>query len=104
MPYRRILEGVTMTEFVNLVDAEGRLQRQHVPRDSIETYDQLHLEIVIAVIFDSMNRVLSQQRSWKKKSLKGYVDHAACGAMISTVDTDPVAAGQREIQEETGVN
>lgn len=92
-----------MTELVNLVDHEGRLQRAHVPRDQIEITDQLHLEIVIAIVFDSMNRVLAQQRSWKKKSLRGYVDHAACGAIISNSDKNPIAAAYRELREETGV-
>jgi 8-oxo-dGTP pyrophosphatase MutT (NUDIX family) len=89
-----------MTERVDLVDRDGVVQKAAIPRDEVDNYPDLHMQIVITVIFDGLGRVLVHQRSPKKKVNGGDIDHV-CGGIVS--GETPEAAAAREAYEETGV-
>lgn len=89
-----------MEELVDLVDSEGNIQKQSIPRDQVNSFPDLHMQIVIAVIFDSNNRVLVHQRAKTKKVNPGDVDHVCGGVMTGET---PEQAAFRETVEETGV-
>jgi len=87
-------------ELVDLVDASGKIQKKSVPRTEIEQNPDLHLQIVIAVIFDDDGRVLAQKRALTKSTCPGDVDHV-CGAIMA--GETPETATARESLEETGL-
>jgi len=88
------------TEIVDLVDASGQIQKRGVPRVEVEKYTDLHLQIVIAVIFDYAGRILAQKRALTKSTCPGDIDHV-CGAVKS--GETPEMATARESLEETGL-
>ena len=87
-------------ELVDLVDASGKIQKKGVARDEIERYPDLHLQIAIAVAFNSEGKVLVQRRALTKNTCPGDLDHT-CGALKS--GETPEAAIHREALEETGL-
>jgi len=87
-------------ELVDLVDASGKIQKTEVPRNETEKYLDLHLQIAIAVAFNSEGKVLVQKRALTKSTCPGDLDHT-CGALKS--GETPMVAINREALEETGL-
>jgi hypothetical protein len=71
-------------ERVDLVDVKGRIREKSVFRSQAQTYPNLHLQIVIVVVFDKLGRMLVQKRAHTKKINPGDIDHP-----------DELRAGQR---------
>lgn len=88
-------------ELVDLVDSSGNIQKRLVPRTKADLYPNLHLQIIVGVVFDSSGRMLVQRRSLTKKVNPGDIDHV-CGAILS--GETPEQATTRESLEETGIN
>lgn len=90
-----------MIERVDLVDANGIIQQRGVPRSKIEVlFPDLHLQIVIGIIFNNSGEILVHKRSMTKKVDPGLIDHV-CGGVIS--GETPEEAVFRETKEETGL-
>lgn len=89
-----------MSERVDLVDSGGSVQLKNVARERAEDHPELHMQIVIVVIFNSKGEVLVHQRSASKKVNPGNIDHI-CGGVIS--GETPEQAAIRETREEAGV-
>jgi 8-oxo-dGTP pyrophosphatase MutT (NUDIX family) len=89
-----------MTELVDLVNVNGEIVERSVPRDDAEHRDGLHLQIVIAVIFNGLGQVLVHERAAIKRVNPGDVDHV-CGGLWA--GETPEQAAEREAQEEVGV-
>lgn len=87
-------------EFVDLVDKSGVIKERNVPKQDIGKHPDLHLQIVIAVIFDKDGKILVQKRSLNKSSEAGSIDHI-CGAIRS--GETPEQAAIRESIEETSI-
>lgn len=87
-------------ELTDLVDVNGVVKKQKIPRDEIDLYSDLHLQIVIAVIFNKLGNILVQKRAMTKGSEPGKIDHV-CGSIIS--GETPEEAARRESKEETGI-
>lgn len=87
-------------ELVDLVDRNGVVKKQGIPRPDINLYPELYLQIIIGVIFDDLGRILVHKRASMKKVYPGYIDHV-CGAVIS--GETPMQAMIREAVEETGI-
>lgn len=87
-------------ELVDLVDASGNVQKRGIPRYETDNHANLHLQIIIGVIFDDEGRILVHQRARTKSVNPGDIDHV-CGAVIS--GETPEEAFVRESLEETGV-
>jgi 8-oxo-dGTP pyrophosphatase MutT (NUDIX family) len=87
-------------ELVDLVDVSGNIKIRGVPRFETGLYPNLHLQIVIAVVFDKEGRILVHQRAKTKKINPGDIDHV-CGGVIS--GETPEMAARREADEETGI-
>jgi 8-oxo-dGTP pyrophosphatase MutT (NUDIX family) len=83
-----------------LVDESGIIKKRNIPKNEIEDYPDLHLQIVIAVIFDRDGKILIQKRSLNKSSEPGVIDHV-CGALRS--GEMPEQASIRESLEETRI-
>ncbi len=90
-----------MTEHTDLVDKTGTVRKVGVPRHTVDNHPGLHMQIVIAIIFDPLGRVLVQQRALGKKVCPGSMDHV-CGGVHS--GETPEQAALREALEETGVS
>lgn len=87
-------------ELVDLVDAYGVIQKQGIPRCDVNLYPNLHLQIVIGVIFNKEGRILVHKRAHKKEVNPGDIDHV-CGGVMSGETSEE--AFIRESLEETGV-
>jgi len=88
-----------MSELVDLVDRDGHIQKRAVPRGQVDQHEGLHMQIVIAVVFDSLGRMLVHRRA--KAPNVGAYDHI-CGAILAS--EPPETAAAREAFEETGVH
>ena len=89
---------VPQVELVDLVDSKGLVIERSVPRNNVEDYPDLHLQIVICVIFDKDGKVLVHKRAGSKKVNPSCIDHV-CGGIKS--GETPVEAVKRESLEET---
>lgn len=89
------------SECVDLVDSSGRIQRRNIPRTNVETYPDLHMQIVIGVIFDFQDRILVHKRARTKSVNPGDIDHVCGGVMAGET---PEEALIREAKEETGIH
>lgn len=87
-----------MSELVDLVNSSGEVQLRGIPRSEVPHYPDLHMQIVIAVVVDSLGRMLVHRRA-KEPNIGSY-DHI-CGAISS--GESPEEAAAREATEETGV-
>jgi len=87
-------------ELVDLVDASGIIQKQRIPRSEVDSYPDLHLQIVIGVVLDKKGRMLVHKRAQTKRVNPGDIDHI-CGGVMS--GETPEVAAAREAVEETGV-
>lgn len=87
-------------ELIDLVDSSGKIVQYGVPRSEADLYPDLHVQIVIGVIFDKEGRILVQKRAQTKKVDPGSIDHV-CG-VIKSGET-PEKAAVREAGEETGI-
>ncbi len=85
-------------ELVDLVDASGTIIKQGVLRSEADLYPDLHLQIVIGVIFDKEGRILVHKRAQTKIVNPGDIDHV-CGGIKS--GEQPQEAVLREAGEET---
>lgn len=88
-----------MAEFVDLVNSNGEVRLRNISRDEVPNYPDLHMQIVIVVAFDSLQRVLVHRRGEDKSDGKKH-DHI-CGGIKS--GETPEEAAVREGTEETGV-
>jgi 8-oxo-dGTP pyrophosphatase MutT (NUDIX family) len=89
-----------MSELVDLTDEYGRVQMRAIPRNERGRYPDLHMAIVVGVVFDGQGRLLVQRRAMRKRVSPGSLDHI-CGAIIS--GETPHQAVAREALQETGV-
>lgn len=89
-----------MSELVDLVNASGEIVERGVTRDDTEHRDGLHLQIVIAVVFNGLGQVLVHERAATKKVNPGDIDHV-CGGILA--GETPERAAVREAEEEVGV-
>lgn len=89
-----------MTEKVDIVDSLGNIQKYSVNKNKIDTYPLLHLQIVVACIFNDKGELLVQQRSFNKTTEPGKIDKV-CGAVQS--GETPEQTVIREAMEEAGV-
>ena len=87
-------------ELVDLVDSSGNIQRRSIPRSETDLHPDLHLQIIIGIVFDEKGRILVQKRAQTKQVNPGDVD-LVCGGILS--GETPEEAFIRESQEETGV-
>ncbi|OGM26847.1 hypothetical protein A2627_05525 [Candidatus Woesebacteria bacterium RIFCSPHIGHO2_01_FULL_39_28] len=87
-------------ELVDLVDASGQIKKKAIPRSEAEQHPNLHLQIVIAAIFDYAGQLLVQRRALTKSTCPGDID-LVCGAVVS--GETPEKAAIRESLEETGI-
>lgn len=71
-----------MSELIDLVDKDGKILEYAVPRDDLAHYDNLHMQIAVVVIKNSLGAVLVHERSAVKKVAPGKVD-LVCGAVKS---------------------
>lgn len=88
-------------ELTDLVDVNGVIEKQGIPRNEIDLYPDLHLQIAIAVIFNKSGEILVQKRAMIKSSEPGKIDHV-CGSVMS--GETPEEAAIRESKEETGIS
>jgi isopentenyl-diphosphate Delta-isomerase len=88
----------TPDEILDLVDESDQIIGEIAKREANNNPALLHREVRI-LIFDSNNRVLIQQRSFKKKVYPGYW---ALTAGHVPKGMDPEAAAHMEIKEELG--
>lgn len=88
------------SELVDLVDSSGVIQKRTVPRIEIDLYPELHLQIIIGVVFNSRDEILVQKRAMTKRVDPGCIDHI-CGGLVS--GESPEKGVEREGREETGV-
>ena len=89
-----------MSEFVDLVNKKGEIHLRNVPREEVPNYADLHMQIVIVVAIDNLQRVLVHRRGASKKVDPEKYDHI-CGGLVS--GETPEEAAVREGFEETGV-
>lgn len=89
---------VPHVELVDLVDSKGLVIERPVPRNKVEDYPDLHLQIVICVIFDKDGKVLVHKRAGTKKVNPSCIDHV-CGGIKS--GENQMDAVKRESLEET---
>jgi 8-oxo-dGTP pyrophosphatase MutT (NUDIX family) len=89
-----------MSETIDLVDKNGTPVKFNVPRDDAAEYPGLHMQIVIAVIFNRLGQVLVHKRSAQKKVNPGDIDFVCGGVQAGET---PEAAVIRESEEDTGV-
>jgi 8-oxo-dGTP pyrophosphatase MutT (NUDIX family) len=88
-----------MAELIDLVDKTGKVVKAGATRDDLAHHPDLHMQIVIVVLFRG-EHVLVHARSRKKKVNPGDIDHV-CGGIVS--GETPIEAAMREAYEETGV-
>lgn len=88
------------SERVDLVDANGVIQKRAVLRSEVGQHPDLHLQIVIGVISNGSGEVLVHRRAQGKKVNPGDIDHV-CGGVMS--GESPEQAVIREAEEETGL-
>lgn len=88
-------------EYIDLVDTSGNVKLRNLPRSEADQYPDLHMQIVVGVIFDREKRILVHQRAKTKSVNPGDVDHI-CGGIQS--GETPEEALLRETMEEAGVN
>lgn len=93
--------SVSTPELIDLVDSTGSIIHHGVLRDDAEQYDGLHMQIVIAVIFNGLGQVLVHKRAVTKRVNPGDIDHVCGGIRTGEVPED---AAMREANEETGVH
>lgn len=55
-----------MRELVDLVDSSGEIKLRNVPREEADSHKDLHMQLVVAVIFNSMGEALVHKRSMEK--------------------------------------
>lgn len=89
-----------MTELIDLVNFSGEIVERSVPRDDAKQHEDLYMQIVIAVIFNGLGKILVHERA-KSKSVDGGKVDLVCGGLRS--GETPEAGAIRETQEETGV-
>lgn len=85
-------------ERVDLVDSSGIIVQYGIPRSEAGLYPDLHVQIVIAVIFDKEGRILVHKRAHTKEVNPGDIDHV-CGGVQS--GEKPEESIIREADEET---
>lgn len=90
---------VKKVELVDLVDSDGVIVKEGIPRNEIDQFPNLHMQIVIAVIFNDKGEVLVHRRALTKSVNRGDVDHV-CGGVIAGESLESAAI--REGLEETG--
>lgn len=91
---------MSKSEKVDLVDSFGKVRLKSIPRDEVDLYPEMHLQIVIVVVVNSQGQILVHQRARTKKVNPGCIDHV-CGGVMS--GEDPYTAAKRESAEETGI-
>jgi 8-oxo-dGTP pyrophosphatase MutT (NUDIX family) len=89
-----------MSELIDLVNETGEIVRRDVPRGYAEHHNDLHMQIIIAVVFNGLGQVLVHQRAATKKVNPGDIDHI-CGGLLA--GESPKQAALREADEEVGV-
>lgn len=91
-----------MGELVDLVDADGKIQIEALPREQAfaNRDPDLYVPIAVAVVFNGLDQVLLQQRAWLKPVDGGKLDFV-CG-VISSGEL-PIDTAARESEEETAV-
>lgn len=85
-------------ELVDLVDGSGTVIKYGISRSEADLYLNLHVQIVIGVIFDKEGRILVHRRAQTKEVNPGDIDHV-CGGVKS--GEKPEEAIVREADEET---
>ena len=89
-----------MSELIDLVNRDGEIVRRSVERDDADDQAGLHMQIVIAVIHNSLGEILVHQRAKTKSVNGGDIDHV-CGGILS--GESPKDAAVREALEEVGI-
>jgi 8-oxo-dGTP pyrophosphatase MutT (NUDIX family) len=89
-------------ELVDLVDADGRIQRKAVPRSRSRDFisEGLYAQIILCVVWGPGATLLVQRRAAHADPYPGALDHV-CGMVSTGEDSDVTAA--REAHEETSV-
>lgn len=85
---------------IDLVDAQGVVQKTHAPKDQSREHQGLFAQVVIVVVFDELGRVLVHKRRSSKEVNPGDIDFV-CG-MVENSES-PFEAAMRETKEETGL-
>jgi isopentenyldiphosphate isomerase len=88
-------------ELVDLVDANGVIQKQKVPRNEVDIHTDLHLQIVVAIIFNKAGEIVVEKRALTKSSEPGKIDNI-CGG-VRHAET-PKKTVMREAKEEAGIS
>lgn len=99
-----------MAEYVDLVDSSGKAVKRHVLRADFKEksksgsaeYQGMHMQIAIAVVFNSQGQVLVHRRGTPGHTADvriGTIDHV-CGGVAS--GESPEQTAEREVREETG--
>jgi len=88
-------------ELVDLVDKDGVIQKQKVPRHEADNYPNLYLQIVVAIIFNKAGEIVVEKRALAKSSEPGKIDNI-CGG-VRHAET-PKKTVMREAKEEAGVD
>lgn len=88
-----------MSELIDLVDATGKVARRGVERNDADRYEGLYMQIVVAVITNSLGEPLVHERSGTKTVSPNHVDHV-CGGILSG-ETPEVAVMRESLEEVT---
>lgn len=88
------------TELIDVLDENGILTGEVLPRNEIHKRGLWHRAIVVAIV-NEQNKILLQQRSNKKEKNAGMWDISVAGHISSGQDS--LSAAAREINEEVSV-
>jgi len=89
-----------MSELIDLVNSNGEIAQRAIERDDADKYNDLYMQIVIAVVKNGRGEVLVHQRAKTKRVNPGDIDHV-CGGILS--GETPEDAAIREAKEEVGI-
>jgi len=88
------------TELLDVLDENGVLTGQVLPRNEVHKKGLWHRAIIVAIINEE-NQILLQQRSEKKEKNAGMWDISVAGHI--SAGQDSLSAAAREINEEVSV-
>ena len=91
-----------MTEFVDLRNAEGRIQKPGVALNDRELYPEFYLPIAVGIIFNGLGKVLTEKRALTIDPQYNPSEIAHVAGIVKSGET-PEETIEREGFEEAGI-